>query len=296
MVRVALDTSVTCGVLGTGYRGHGDPINEGGAYKMKLIAITSFAAALALAGAASAAPNLITNGDFSSGDTGFTFDSVPNTDPNDCTPTCNPTFVYHYVSSPSSSGLVPEGDETIAANPNSVHPLWVSVPGDNPMLLVNGESNTSGPFLAFWQENGVGTGGTYDFSANVMDICCNSAFDGQTDAMSALMFQVSTDGGATWTTISHYDSQPGPNSNDPDGDEGVLKTITGVFTTSGPFDIRAVDDDTMPGGNDFAIDNIVVTAAPEPATWGLMILGVGMVGGALRFSRKSQRPLVSRIA
>jgi PEP-CTERM motif len=294
MVRVDLDTSVTCGVLGTGYRGR-EPLNEGGAYKMKLIAIASLAAGLVFAGAAYAAPNLITNGDFSSGDTGFTFAHVPNTDPNDGTPP-NPTFVYNYVTSPGSNGLVPEGDETIAANPNSVHPLWVSVSGDNPMLLVNGESNTSGDPIAFWQENGLGTGGTYDFSASVMDICCNGAFDGNTNAMSALMFQVSTDGGTTWTTISHYDSQPGPDNNDPDGDEGVLKTITGVFTTSGPCDIRAVDDNTMPGGNDFAIDNIVVTAAPEPATWGLMILGVGMVGGALRFSRKSQRPLVSRIA
>lgn len=30
-----------------------------------------------------------------------------------------------------------------------------------------------------------------------------------------------------------------------------------------------------------------VSAAPEPATWGLMILGFGMVGAALRYRRRS---------
>jgi hypothetical protein len=32
-----------------------------------------------------------------------------------------------------------------------------------------------------------------------------------------------------------------------------------------------------------------VGAVPEPATWGLMIIGVGMAGGALRAARKSRR-------
>ena len=34
--------------------------------------------------------------------------------------------------------------------------------------------------------------------------------------------------------------------------------------------------------NSFEIDNIAVTAVPEPAAWALMILGVGAVGGSLR--------------
>lgn len=38
---------------------------------------------------------------------------------------------------------------------------------------------------------------------------------------------------------------------------------------------------------EFAIDNVVLSAAavPEPATWGLMILGFGAVGGAMRRRR-----------
>ena len=41
----------------------------------------------------------------------------------------------------------------------------------------------------------------------------------------------------------------------------------------------------LPGaGNYFALDNLSLTAAgvPEPATWGLMILGFGLIGGLMR--------------
>lgn len=37
-----------------------------------------------------------------------------------------------------------------------------------------------------------------------------------------------------------------------------------------------------------AIDNVSVVAAPEPATWALMILGFGIVGSALRRRRRTQ--------
>ena len=36
-----------------------------------------------------------------------------------------------------------------------------------------------------------------------------------------------------------------------------------------------------------------VSATPEPATWALMIAGVGMVGGALRYSRRNGAALIA---
>ena len=36
------------------------------------------------------------------------------------------------------------------------------------------------------------------------------------------------------------------------------------------------------GGNSFELDNIAVSAVPEPATWAMMIAGFGMLGTALR--------------
>jgi opacity protein-like surface antigen len=40
-------------------------------------------------------------------------------------------------------------------------------------------------------------------------------------------------------------------------------------------------------GNSFEFDNISVSAVPEPATWGLMIAGFGLLGGALRQRRNA---------
>jgi PEP-CTERM motif len=42
-------------------------------------------------------------------------------------------------------------------------------------------------------------------------------------------------------------------------------------------------------GNIQTAESFSISAAPEPATWGLMIIGVGMAGGALRAARKSRR-------
>lgn len=41
-------------------------------------------------------------------------------------------------------------------------------------------------------------------------------------------------------------------------------------------------------GKSFELDNIAVSAVPEPATWAMMIAGFGMLGGALRASRRGQ--------
>jgi hypothetical protein len=239
---------------------------------MKLIGIAALVAGLAFAGGASAA-NLITNGDFSAGDTGFTFGAP-----------------YAFIPLPPPPGsAIPPATETITVNPINVNPFWVDLGAgaNNPMLVVNGAENSG---AVIWQEAGITTvtGGLYDFSANVMDICCNATFGNQSNAPSDIIFQVSVNGGA-FQNIASYMTTPGMPAQS--GDSGVLKFIAGSFnsTAGGHFTIQAVNDASAFGGNDFAIDNIVVTAAPEPATWGLMIIGVGMAGGALRAARKSRR-------
>jgi PEP-CTERM motif len=42
-------------------------------------------------------------------------------------------------------------------------------------------------------------------------------------------------------------------------------------------------------GNTFEVDNIRVVGVPEPTTWGMMILGFGMIGGVMR--RRPSRKL-----
>jgi PEP-CTERM motif-containing protein len=215
------------------------------------------------AGAASA-NNLILNGDFSAGFSGFTTQYTPV--------------------SPTPNALYPEGDITITDNPFSVHNLWVNLgPTGNPMLIVNGA--TSGA-PTIWEEDGLATtaGGTYKFGATVMDICCNADFGGNPNAPSKIIFQVSVNDGA-WTDIASYMTTPGAVAQS--GDSGVPVSIAGAFTSTagGHFDIRALNGLDAASGNDFAIDSLSVTGVPEPTTWALMLLGFGMAGAALRKGR-----------
>jgi hypothetical protein len=89
-----------------------------------------------------------------------------------------------------------------------------------------------------------------------------------------------------------------------------------VFTAAGAIELRIVDALTGRVGNDFALDDISVTAVdgplhgkdpagpgtvpdapgtvpgvPEPASWSLMIAGFGALGAALRQARRREERL-----
>jgi len=204
---------------------------------------------------ASAATNLITNGDFSAGFSGFSTD-------------------YNIVA-PAPNVMFPEGNITIAANPFSVHGFWVDIPGTNPMLIANGA--TSGN-LTIWQESAINviSGGKYNFGADVMNVCCNDAFHGL-NSPSSIIFQVSTDG-VTWTDlVSHTTTPP--------GDAGVLTSLSALYTAgaTGTISLRAINDIHVASGNDFALDNLsFASAVPEPSTWAMLFLGFGAIGLMMR--------------
>ena len=73
-----------------------------------------------------ASNNLIANGDFSAGNNGAF------------------TSGYTYVA-PAPNVMYPEGLYTIASDPYSVHNLWVSIPGGNLQMIVNGATDGSTP-------------------------------------------------------------------------------------------------------------------------------------------------------
>lgn len=204
--------------------------------KLKFFAICL--AGLTISTGASA--NLIQNGDFSSGFTGFSSEYTLN-----------------------NSSIFDEGTYTVNSNPSAVHPLFVNVAGGNPMLLANGAVANQQVLLAY---TGVAGGGNYAFSASVMNICCNVPFDA---APSTVLFQVSQ-GIGPFVTIASYTTSP-------PGDAGVSHVATSVtpfFLQTGLFNFRVIDSVTAAGGNDFAIDNLSIEAAAVPGP----IVGAGIPG------------------
>jgi hypothetical protein len=63
--------------------------------------------------------------------------------------------------------------------------------------------------------------------------------------------------------------------------------------TNGRFSLLGTSGERFTGitltssGNSFEIDNLATGAVPEPATWGLMLMGFGMVGAGLRTRRRA---------
>jgi len=222
----------------------------------KLLAVAALAAGLMLVGATSASANIVINGDFSLGNVGF-------------------TSGYAFV--PYGADMHPEGRYTVGPNPFSVHDSWVSLNDGNNRLIVNGATTAPLPFV--WREDLAVAAGTYAYSFDAANICCNQTYDGPNLA-SLLTFQFSSDGGATYTTLNSLLTTP-------PSDAGVFTTLTGTFSiaTAGTLRLNIGSGTNFAGGNDFAIDNISVTAVPEPMTWTLMIGGFGLAGAVLRRRR-----------
>ncbi|MFI4966187.1 MAG: PEPxxWA-CTERM sorting domain-containing protein [Caulobacterales bacterium] len=224
-----------------------------------LLTGAAFAAALLVAGAASASTNLVVNGDFSAGNTGF-------------------TSGYTFV--PYPTDMHPEGLYTVGPNPFAVHSSWINLDDGNNRLIVNGATTAPLPFV--WREDVAAAAGGYNFSMDAANICCNSSYSGP-NLPSLLTFQYSSDGGTTFNPLGVLLTMP-------PSDAGVFHSISGSFVlpTTGTLRLQIGSGTDFAGGNDFAIDNIVVQGVPEPASWALMITGFGLAGAALR---RRRRPL-----
>ena len=141
------------------------------------------------------------------------------------------------------------------------------------------------PVLTVWEEDGLTTkaGQLYKFSINVVDVCCNGGYSQSNNAPFDLNLNVNAGGG--FSTLASYMSV------EPDPSPGTIYTVTGYFTGGSSLDLQIIDAANAPGGNDFAIGNINVSAVPEPATWAMLLaslLGMGaMVCAAQRKASKT---------
>jgi hypothetical protein len=243
---------------------------------MRVLAAAALAAGLALAGSATAAPVFFENFDgYGPAVTGAHTAGTSSTSGNSF------TTQYDYRTGTASTGpnsMYDEGTWTIAANPFAVHNLWVNLGGStNNMMILNGD--TTVPATDWLSNSFAVSAGTYAYSFDLMNVCCNA--NGPTNTPSTLRFEFTDNNGATF----NFPSGPVVSLATP----GVFFTQTGSFNlaSGGNLRIGLFDTNGVASGNDFAIDNISVTAVPEPMTWALMILGFGGVGAVVRRRRSA---------
>ncbi len=196
-------------------------------------------ALLALSQGAAVAQNLITNGDFTSGNTGF-------------------TTGYNYSSSLSSGGEgAGEGNYYVTTNPNNTQSGFSSfgdhTTGSGNMMVINGSTVAS---KTLWQDTvSVTAGRNFTFSLWMASAVAGTPATLQVYINNALQTTTFTapSGAGTWQQFSLNWSSTGTNS----------------------ATIRLVDSNTTVGGNDFAIDDIRLV--PEPSTYaaGAFLVGAG---------------------
>jgi hypothetical protein len=226
--------------------------------KKLLVSLVCLLSLIFLAGSASA--NLVVNGDFEAGNSGF-------------------TSAYFYVaatgnSSPDSIGstLWAEGTYAVGTNPYNYHYSWgpgfAAHTGDN-MMIVNGATSTG---EQVWAETGlipVTPSTTYYFSVWIASI--------YPDSPAQLSFSIMGTpigspilGGAVGDWKQFYVTW----------DSGANTFV----------DLASINLNLAASGNDFALDDIVFDTNPVPLPPTALLLGtglLGLVGLGYRRSRKS---------
>mgnify|MGYP001556038995 CR=1 FL=1 len=216
---------------------------------------------LGLAGGASAT-ELLTNGNFSAGNTGFQSE-------------------YDYLTlNGFQTNLWPEGAYDVSMDPNSDHYLFSSFPdhtGDAAglMMVVNGSGV---PDKVVWSQGQTNLGGTaligaanvaYTFSFYLASVYPASPANMQLWINEVAVPSATIAGTGTPGQWQHF-------------------TFSGVSGVDGIKSISLSNKNLEPSGNDFALDDfsLTSTAVPEPASWALMILGFGGIGAMVRNRRR----------
>ncbi len=175
------------------------------------------------------------------------------------------------------TGDIAEGQYGVETTPVTQRPdlAWgnYSAPGGSGTFQVFNAGPSAGE--RFWYDTvGVTTGTTYDVTA----VIANNY------SVSPPVLQFTVGGvaqGAAFTL-------PGPyGTNYTTGAPGPWQSVHFGYTSglTGNATFALVDTNTAAGGNDFSVASVsvaAVSAAPEPAAWALMFVGVGVLGAALR--------------
>lgn len=228
---------------------------------MKTIFAASALAAVLIAAGSASATELLTNGHFDGGATGF--------------------FSEYKYAPPNGSGqnLWPEGTYDVTTNPNADHPLFAAFadhtasPDLGKMMVINGSGAAN---TIVWAEGDIGGGApligaantAYTFSFWLASVYPASPADlqlsinGQAIAGETFAAAGGSEHLGQWQEFSY----------------------SGVSGAGGLKSISLTNLNLEPSGNDFALDDMHLsgTAVPEPSSWALMLIGFGGLGAMLR--------------
>ena len=221
--------------------------------------------------------NLVTNGDFESGNTGFSSD-----------------YAYWPI---GTSGDMNAGYYSVVSSANQIHSGFGGGPqaGSN-FFVANGAVDTT---QSVWKSQVISVTRTdvaYRFEAYISSVVNPSL------APPMLSFQIGD--GTTWTTLGATSSLSGA----PRG-QWYFSFADGIFQQAGDFIIRLRNDSNVAVGNDLGVDSIFFglrsqapsfasnpgtgtpasfnpAVVPEPAAASLLVLGLGGLI-ALRRARRS---------
>jgi hypothetical protein len=223
----------------------------------KLIAAAAVAA-LSVAGSAHAS-ELLTNGTFDAGNTGF-------------------QSGYTYA---ATHDLYPEGTYDVITNPQADHNLFSAFADHTPgadtglMMVINGSGVAD---TTIWSEGTaatplIGAAGTaFTFSFWLASVYPASP------ASLNLWINGEKLNGVTFNALGGQENL------------GVWQNFTysGVSGAQGISSITLTNSNLEPNGNDFALDDLSLqgTAVPEPTSWALMLMGFGGLGAMLRSNRR----------